>query len=76
MTQDLDAALRQLSSTPSYPGLASIAGAVLDRVPRVPPNIRAHRLGIGTIATVGALMLGIATGRPAESARKLTLTLH
>lgn len=67
MTQDLDAALRQLASVPAHPGLASIEDAVLNRVHSGPTTRHPKGLGIGAIAALGALLLGIATGGPLEA---------
>lgn len=67
MTQDLDAALRQLSSTPAHPRLASIEDAVLGRVHARPTASHAQGLGIGATAAVGALLLGIAASGPLEA---------
>jgi hypothetical protein len=67
MEQDLDAALRRLSAMPAHPGLASIEGAVLERLRERAGTTTSHGFGIGAAAAVAALMLGIASGGPLQA---------
>jgi hypothetical protein len=60
MDQDLDAALRRLSTIPAHPGLLSIEGAVLGRLHDRAGTTTVHGIGIG--AVVAALALGIISG--------------
>jgi hypothetical protein len=62
MEQDLDAALRRLSAMPAHPGLMSIEDAVLGRLHDRAATMTAQGIGIGAIAAVAALTLGIASG--------------
>lgn len=62
MVQDLDTALRRLSTAPLHPGLESIEGAVLGRLHERATASPRQGIGIGAIAAAGALMLGIASG--------------
>jgi hypothetical protein len=68
MTQDLDAALQRLSAIPAHPGLASIDGVVMERLHMRAAATAVHGIGIGAIAAIGALMLGIAAGGPVQAA--------
>jgi|EndMetStandDraft_6_1072998.scaffolds.fasta_scaffold15939_4 hypothetical protein len=62
MEQDLDAALRRLSTIPAHPGLMSIEGAVLGRLHDRAGTTTVHGIGIGAVAVVAALTLGIISG--------------
>jgi hypothetical protein len=62
MEQDLDAALRRLSTMPAPPGLMSIEDAVLGRLHDRAATTTAQGIGIGAIAVVAALTFGIASG--------------
>jgi hypothetical protein len=67
MTQDLDAALDRLSAAPVHPGLASIEEAVLGRLHQPAATAPLQGVGIGAIAAIAALMLGIASSVPVQA---------
>jgi hypothetical protein len=74
MAQDLDAALQRLSIAPTHPGLASIEDAVLARLHERATTTPVPGIGIGALAAVGALLLGIATAGPEVAASQGTLS--
>lgn len=74
MEQDLDAALRRLSAMPAHPGLASIEGAVLERLHERAAGTPLQGIGMGAAVAVAALMLGVATSSPPVSAAPNTLS--
>ena len=74
MEQDLDAALRRLSAMPAHPGLASIEGAVLERLHERAAATPLQGIGMGAAVALAALMLGVATGSPGASAATNTLS--
>ena len=67
MEQDLDAALWRLSAIPVHPGLMSIEGAVLERLHERVGTTTSHGIGIGAVAAVAALMLGVVSGGPLQA---------
>lgn len=67
MVQDLDATLRRLSAAPAHPGLESIESAVMQRLHEQAVTTSLQGFGIGAVAAVAALMLGVASGIPAQA---------
>lgn len=74
MEQDLDAALRRLSTAPTHPGLNSIETAVLERLHGRAAVTPLQGIGMGAAVAVAALMLGVATGSPPASVAPNTLS--
>ena len=59
---NVDAALARLANAPGPAGLAGIEGAVLAQISSEQPTRQRDSLGLSTLAAVGGMTLGLASG--------------